>query len=146
MSKRSRKSYQKPESVRELENFANGDSKQKHAGFPDYAFLPRRFKDDTKLGLRKCIQSYINLKGGSSATLPQRKAPNQKERTFTVETANRGNCDITAVYKGQVLLIDILSFSTADPKKYNQPTQNKFFEIYFIARNFSEFKAFFDTL
>jgi len=138
--------YRKPEAVRELERMADAEAKKLHPTCP--AIAPRLFRDDTANALTKCITEYIRLKGAFASRVNNTGIYNQKLRKYVPGTSRKGLPDILGTYKGKSLFIEVKykadRMSESQEKIRDEQTASG--GLYFIARNFTEFKDWFDSL
>src|ERR1035437_3608632 len=102
-----KKSYQKPEAVKELEQLETTAARLKHPSLPEHALAPRKFRDDSSSSLTKCITSYISLKGGFSSRVNNTGIYDQKRKEYRFGTSRRGLPDVIGTYLGKSLFIEI---------------------------------------
>jgi hypothetical protein len=138
----------KSDEVKELEKLAFSEARRKHPTIPIHALAPRIYKDDTANGLTKCIVDYIALKGGFASRLNSTGIYRQDLQKFVYNTQKRGLSDIIAVYKGKSLNIEVKAGK--DRMSEHQLKVKKEIEssggLYFVAKDFSTFKTWFDNL
>ncbi len=138
--------YQKPYSVKELEHLANEEARRKHPTCPHLA--PRTFRDDTSNGLTACIVNYIPLKGGFASRINNQGTFRAKLGRFTPSTSCKGLADVMATYKRLSLHIEI-KIGQDRQSEYQRQVEAEVKRsggYYFIARDFAEFKNWFDQL
>jgi hypothetical protein len=140
--------YKKPEAVRELERIANEAARKKHPSLNPAHLAPRTHRDDTANSLTSCIVTYITLSGGFASRVNNTGIYNQKLRKYIPGTSRKGLPDILATYKSKSLFIEVKigrdKMSEAQEKIRNE--QEKSGGLYFLARNFTDFKFWFDRL
>ena len=143
--KPSKASYQKPEA---LEQLATNAARLKHPTLPEHALAPIKFGDDSSNNLTRCITTYISLKGGFASRVNNGGIYDSKSKKYRPETSRKGLPDVIATYKGLSLFIEVKISNDI------QSTYQKIVKIdqenaggnYFLVRNFTEFKNWFDTL
>jgi hypothetical protein len=140
--------YRKPEAVKELEKLTTDSARLNHPTLPQYAIAPRKYRDDSANGLTVCIVVYISHKGGFASRINNQGTYRAKLGRYTPSTCRKGLADVAATYKGLSLHIEVKI------GRDRQSEQQRHFELevnrsggyYFIARNFTEFKEWFDKL
>jgi hypothetical protein len=140
--------YQKSDAVKALERQATDDARLKHPTLPEYALAPRTFRDDTANGLTTCITHYITLCGGFASRINNQGTYRAKLGRYTLSTSRRGLADVMAVYKGFSLHIEVKIKRDVQSQHQRQVELdvNRSGGYYFIARDFTEFKEWFDSL
>ena len=109
--------YKKPDAIKELEILAMDEARRKH---PDMPFLaPRLYRDDTANGLTRCIVDWIRLHGGQAERINStgryidgtKVIPGTMRkigRSYWIRgSGQRGTADISAVFKGRAVKIEI---------------------------------------
>lgn len=155
--KDTKKRYIKPESVKELESMALGDSKRKYPNFP-YPSKPK-YRDDTSNGLTKCVIDMIRLNGfqaeriNSTGRVLQKSSKaisifdssrNVKSGKWIKGSSTNGTADISATIKGRSVKIEIKCkatgdhYQSADQKKYQKEVERAG-GVYIIVRDFDSF-------
>ena len=144
--KKPRPAYKKPEAVRELEQLADEQARRDHPSMRPEHLAPRKYRDDTANGLTKCINHYLKLKGAFSSRVNNQGV--YRDGRYTRSTARRGLPDILATYKGKSLFIEIKIGKDAmsQHQKQVQQEQQASGGVYYVARNFTDFKQWFDEL
>jgi hypothetical protein len=147
-SKKPKPSYVKPISVKELEQMATDAARLKHPTLPEYALAYRKQNDSTANGLTSCITNYITLCGGFASRISNQGTYRAKFARYTPSTSRKGIADVMATYKGLSLHIEV---KIGRDKQSDHQCQVELDVIksggyYFIARNFTEFKEWFDSL
>jgi hypothetical protein len=137
----------KPNSVKELEQLATSAARLKHPSLPLYALAPRTFRDDTANGLTACITSYISLMGGWASRINSQGTYRAKLGRYTPGTARRGLADIMGTYRATSLHIEVKigQDRQSEAQKLVESEVTRSGGLYYIARNFSEFKDWFDN-
>jgi hypothetical protein len=134
--------------VKELEQLATIAAQKNHPTLPDYALAPRKFRDDTSNGLTKCITEYIRLSGGFASRVNNTGIYNPKLRKYIYSTSRRGLADIIATYKGFPLHIEV-KIGKDRQSYYQRQVETEVTNsggLYYLARNFTEFKEWFDKI
>lgn len=147
--------YKKPDSVKNLENFAFLKL-QETSSFP-YP-VKKKYRDDASNGLTNCIVDCLNLCGffaerinSTGRPLDTRKEVAGVLGTTTIGTvkwikgsSQNGSSDIHAVINGKAISIEVKCRATKDDhqSEAQKNYQNKIEQaggVYFIARDFTEF-------
>jgi hypothetical protein len=147
-SKPSKASYRKPEAVIELEQLATNAARLKHPTLPEHALLPRKYRDDTANFLTNCIVTYVTLNGGFASRINNTGTYRAKLGRYTPGTSRKGLADIMATYKGLSLNIEV-KIGTDIQSEHQRQVEldvNRSGGHYFIARNFTDFRNWFDKL
>lgn len=138
--------YRKPQAVRELEKLADAEAHSQHPTMPHLAL--RRYRDNTANGLTVCIVKYITLKRGFASRINSTGIFRPQLGKYTSGTQKNGIADIISTYKGKSLHIEVKHGrdvqSEAQKKIELEVTRSG--GVYFIARNFTQFKQWFDNL
>jgi hypothetical protein len=139
-------SYIKPQSVKELERLADAEAKKLHPTCP--AIAPRLFRDDTANSLTKCITEYIRLNKGFSSRINSTGVYNQKLRKYIPGTQKKGIADIISTYRGKSLQIEVKIGRDvqSEAQKKIEADVIRAGGLYYLARNFTDFKDWFDSL
>lgn len=145
-NKKRKPSYRKPESIKQLETIAMEEARQRYPNMPHLA--PRTFRDDSANGLTKCIVSYIQLKGGFASRINSTGQYRPELRKYVYGTGRKGLADIMATFKGKSLHIEVKI--GRDRQSEHQVKIQAEVEasggLYYIARNFTDFKIWFDKI
>jgi len=136
-----KKKYQKPETVRQLENkyFIWEYAKKSH--IPEYARIKERYRDDTANGLTKCIIRYLTMQGAFVTRLNSTGIYRNDIKKFVPNTQRKGMPDVYALINGKTLFIEVkigkdrLSDHQINVKKESEANGAN----YIIARNFTDF-------
>jgi biotin-(acetyl-CoA carboxylase) ligase len=140
--------FKKSAAVRELEALANKAARIKYPNTPDYAFAPRKFRDDSANGLTSCIVKYITFRGGFASRINSTGVYNQKLRKYIPGTSRKGLADIMATYKGKSLHIEV-KIGKDRQSEYQMKVEADVMRsggLYFIAKDFDSFKVWFDNI
>jgi len=139
--------YRKPEAVKELEKLATDDARLKHPTLPEYALIVRKFRDDTANSLTSCIVTYITLKGGFASRINNTGMYRAKLGRYTPGTSCKGLADVMATYRGLSFHIEIKigKDKQSDHQKQIELQVNNSGGFYYLARNFTDFKAWLDS-
>ncbi len=140
--------YRKPSSVKELESMAFEKDKQLHPSIDPKYLAPRKYRDDTANGLTKCIVAYIALRGGMASRINSTGIWDQRLKKYRTGTQKKGLADIWATYRGLSLQIEVKigRDRQSEHQKRVQQLQTNAGGFYYVARNFTEFKIWFDQL
>lgn len=144
--KKHRPRYQKPESVKELERLADQAARVKYPTMPEKYFAPRKFRDDTANGLTKCITAYLRLKGTFVSRLNNTGIHDHRTGRYRPGTNRKGLPDIVCTYQGKSIFIEVKTGRDKLSKHQEQirDEQKQSGGLYFIARDFTSFKRWFD--
>lgn len=141
--------YQKPQSVKGLEQLAFDHFHQKHPNFPEYAIPPRSYRDDTANGLTKCIVDFIRFQGGQAERINTTGMPEQRGGRIVWRKANttKGSADISATISGRSVKVEV----KIGPDRQSEAQQRYQVAIeqagglYFIAKDFTSFIEWYDA-
>ena len=138
--------YRKPEAVKELERMADAEARRLHPAMPHLA--PRKFRDDSANSLTGCIVKYITFKGGFASRISNQGTYSLKLRKYIPGTSRRGLPDIMATFRGISLHIEVKHGKDrlSDAQKEIRAEVSKSGGIYYVARDFTSFKQWFDNL
>lgn len=142
------KRYKKSEAIRILERMDNEDAARKHPNIDKRYLAPRLHSDKTANGLTKAITTYITLMGGMASRINTTGVWDQKMNKYRPTTMKRGLADIWATYQGRSLQIEVkigADRQSEDQLKVQQQ-QEEAGGIYYLAKDFSSFKHWFDQL
>ena len=146
--KKACKAYRKPESVKILEALDYASEQLKHPSMPLPYIAKRKFRDDNANGLTNCITHYITLKGGFASRINNTGVYDARLKKYRPGTSKRGLPDIISTYRGKSLHIEVKAGkdiqSEAQRKIESEVKQAG--GAYYIARNFTDFKLWFDNL
>ena len=144
--KKPRAHYRKSEAVRELESMANVEARRLHPTMPHLA--PRIYRDDSANSLTQYITKYITLKGGFASRISNQGTFNRRLGKFIPGMARKGLPDIMATFRGLSLHIEVKHGrdvqSEAQKRIESEVTASG--GLYYVARDFTSFKEWFDTL
>ena len=140
--------YHKPDSVKVLELLATDVARLKHPTLPEHALAPRKFRDESTNGLTLCITTYISLRGGFASRVNNGGIYDAKRKKYRPGTSRKGLPDVLATYRGLSLFIEIKSGKDVQStfQKEVQADQENSGGHYYIARNFTDFKNWFDNI
>jgi len=136
-----KKRYQKPETVKQLEEkyFIFEYAKKSH--IPEYARVKDKFRDDTANGLTKCIIRYLTMQGAFVTRLNSTGIYRNDIQKFVPNTQRKGMPDVFALIDGKTFFIEVKA-----GKDKMSPEQLKIKEeseangaSYIVARNFTDF-------
>lgn len=138
--------YNKSDSVKELEALADAEARRKHPTMPHLA--PRKFRDDTANSLTACITTYLKLKGAFVSRLNNMGVYDTKLRRYRPGTSRKGLPDVVCTYKSKSIFIECKhgrDRMSEHQEKIRQEQEGSG-GLYFVARNFEEFKTWFDNI
>lgn len=155
------KRYTKSPAVKELERMKwEFDTGKFNGDIPNW-IVRDKFRDDTANHLTKCILTYIRIHRGQAERINTMGRPIDNRKTFTdvvgrtrtigsVEWAKgnttKGSADISATIDGQSVKIEVKvgRDRQSDPQRAYQESIEAAGGVYFIARDFTDFKTWFD--
>jgi hypothetical protein len=144
--KKPKPAYRKPEAVKQLERMADAEAHLQHPTCPHLA--PRTFRDDSSNSLTQCVVKYITLKGGFASRLSSQGTFSRKLNKFIPGTQKRGIADIMGTFKSKSLMIEVKhgkdKMSVFQEKVRDE--QQRSGGLWFTAKNFTEFKEWFDNI
>jgi len=149
VKRKSRKApYHKPDAVKELERLAMDEARRKYPNHPAGVLAPRIFRDDSANGLTQCIVKYITLQGGFASRINSTGIYNKKLHKYIPGTQKKGIADVMATFKGLSLHIEVKHGSDrlSDSQKKIQDEVTQSGGLYYVARDFTSFKQWFDNL
>jgi len=146
--KKPRAPYKKPEAVKELERLAFEAACADHPNVPRNVIAPRIFRDDTAGGLSKCVVADITLKGGFATRVNSMGVYRASLKKFTFSGQKKGVGDVIGTYKGLSIQVEIKigRDQQSEHQKKVQQEHEAAGGLYYLARNFTDFKTWFDSL
>jgi len=136
-----KKKYQKPETVKQLEDkyFIWEYAKKSH--IPEYARIKDKFRDDTANGLTKCIIKYLTMQGTFVTRLNSTGIYRNDIQKFVPNTQRKGMPDVFALIDDKTFFIEVKigkdRISEHQLKVKQESEANG--ANYIIARNFTDF-------
>ena len=148
VKKKPRPPYRKPDAVRELERMADAEVQKRYENVEAKYLCPRRFRDDDANSLTACIVKYITLKGGFASRINSTGVYDKRLGKYRTGTQKKGIADVWATYKGLSLQIEIKAGKDrqSDVQRKVEADQTAAGGKYYLARNFTDFKTWFDNL
>lgn len=165
MSGSNKKRYRKPESVKALETLYFEAKKanyvKRNPGINPYFLVGEKFRDNTANGLTKCIIEFIKLSGGQAERINTtgRVLSSKKEveniggairsigsTKWIPGTSTKGSADISATICGRSVKVEVKigkDRQSDDQIAYQHNVENAG-GLYFVARNFDDFLAWFN--
>lgn len=161
--KKPRPAYRKSEAVKALEQLYMTDHRKRYPNMPEYARTCKKYEDRTANGLSRCIIDFIQLNGGQAERIncTGRYIDNSQVFTDVVgrtrsigsgrwipTSGSKGTADISATIRGRSVKIEVKigkDRMSEDQRNYQQKIEAAG-GLYFIARNFTEFKTWFETI
>lgn len=147
-SKPAKAPYRKPEAVKELERLAFQERLKRYPNHPASMMVPVKYRDDSANSLTKCIVKYVTLKGGFASRINSAGVYNQRLRKYVFGTQKRGIADTIGTWRGKSLMIEVKhgrDVQSEDQKEIESEVIRAG-GLYHIAKNFTEFKSWFDSL
>jgi hypothetical protein len=140
--------YRKPETVKVLERMADEAARKKHPGVPEHVLAPRKYRDDSANALTKCIVDYITLSGGFATRINSTGVFDTRLQRYRPGTTKKGIADIMGTCQGISLHIEVKSGNDrqSEAQKKIQSEVELSGGLYYIARNFTDFKLWFDNV
>ena len=149
--------------IAELKALYLANHRQRYPSLPEPARTTPRFTDKTANGLTQCIKTFLNLQGCQCERINTMGRPIDNTKIYTDVLGNSrtignvtwipgsatpGSSDLSAVIKGLAVKIEVKI-----GRDKMSPAQEKYKRaieaaggIYVIARNFTEFKSWFEGL
>jgi hypothetical protein len=143
-----RRIYKKSKSIAELERLANKAAQEKYPDTPPQYLAPRRYRDDSANALTKCIVDYIRFQGGFAARINTQGQYDPRLKKWRHSGQRKGMPDIQATVNGYSLHVEVKinhDRLSDDQLKIKQEIEASG-GFYFVAQNFTEFKAWFDYI
>jgi len=97
--------YQKPNSVKELENAYFEYERRQHPDFP-YP-VKKKFRDDSANGLTKAIQAWFKCHNGFAARVNTTGIYDTKTGKYRLSGATKGVADIVGTYRGRSVSVEV---------------------------------------
>ncbi len=146
--KQPKKRYKKSEAIKILERMEAEHDATKHPTIDKRYLAPRLHSDKTANGLTKAITRYITLRGGMASRINTTGIWDQRLGKYRPTTMKRGLADIWATYQGKSLQIEvkIRADQMSEHQMKVQKQQEQAGGWYYVARDFSSFKEWFDNL
>ena len=140
--------YQKPEAVRELERLADAEARRLHPTLDPRFVAPRKYRDDGANSMTKCVVEYIRLNGGFASRISNQGTYNSKLRKYIPGTSRKGLADVMATFKGLSLHIEVKHGRDvqSEAQKRIESEVIRAGGRYYLARNFTDFKIWFDAI
>lgn len=138
--------YRKPRAVKTLEAMADEAARKRYPNNPHLA--PRKYRDDTANKLTKCIVDYITFCGGFASRVSTTGQYRNDIKKWIPGTVKKGMPDVTGTLKGRSLFIEVKigrDKMSEDQKKVKRQIENSG-GLYFIAKNFTDFKEWLDKI
>lgn len=146
--RKARKTYLKPESVKELEQLMNAKARLDHPSVNPMYLAPRVYRDDTANGLTAAVVAYITLRGGFASRVNNGGTWRKDLGKYTPSGAKRGISDIIATYKGVSLMVEV-KIGRDKMSEFQERVKAEHEQAggrWFTAHNFTEFKLWFDAI
>ncbi len=138
-------------------------NRYKDSSVPDYARFIKKYSDKTANSLTKCIIDWITLNGGHAERVNTMGRPidqtkivanvlGQQQKIGSMKwgfgSGKRGSADIHSIIKGKSVMIEVKigRDKQSEHQKIYQSQVERAGAIYYIARNFSDFVEFYNTL
>ena len=144
--KKPKPSYRKPEAVKQLEELNHADRLKRFPNVPNLAYL--KYRDDTANNLTKCVVKYIELLGGFASRINSTGQYRPELKRFVYGSSKKGIADVMGTLYGKSLNIEVkIGKDKQSEHQINVQHQiERSGGVYYIARNFTEFKQFIDNL
>jgi hypothetical protein len=155
--------YHKSDAVKLLEHLVFEAKRKKYPTIPINHLAPVKYRDDKANALTTCIIDFIRLKGGQAERINTMGRPINRQSTFTdvtgrmrtigrVEwipgTCTKGSADVAATIAGRSVKIEVKvgrDKQSSAQVKYQEDVEVAG-GLYYIARNFTDFKEWIDNL
>jgi hypothetical protein len=163
MEKQKKTPYRKPQAVKDLEAMADRDNERRHPNTPTRYLARAKYRDDTANGLTKCIIDYIRFNGGQAERVNTMGIAKDTRRTVTDVLGHTytvggikwrpsggtvGSADISATIGGRSVKIEVKigRDRLSDEQKEYQKQVEQAGGIYYVARDFASFRAWYQLL
>ena len=147
VKKKPRSPYRKPEAVRLLEQLADDEARRLHPNIAPEHLAPRKFRDDGANQLTACIVQYAKLRGCFASRLNNTGI--YRNGKYTRSTSRRGLPDILITGPAGLSIFVEVKINRDRMSQYQERVQQEQQQaggLYYIARNFTEFKIWFDSI
>ena len=140
--------YRKPDAVKELERLAMDEARRLHPTMKPEHLAPRTYRDDKSNGLTKCITSYLRLKGAFCSRLNNTGIFDKRLNRYRPGTSRKGLPDVVCTWKSKSIFIEIKAGRDrmSEHQERIRDEQNASGGLFYVARNFTDFKNWFDKL
>lgn len=147
VKKKPRLPYKKPDAVKHLEQLLYEDDCRRHPS-TDPRYIARRImRDDTAGGLTQCIVKYVRLQGAFASRLNNTGV--YRGGRYTRSTSRRGLPDILITGRnGRSIFVEVKAGRDrmSQWQKAVRNDQQQAGGLYYLARNFTDFKTWFDGI
>lgn len=140
--------YVKPEAVKELERLADAEARRLHPTMNPDHIAPRLYRDDTANGLTACITAFLKLSGAFVSRLNNSGIYDKRLNKYRPGTNRKGLPDVVCTYQGKSIMIEVKTGRDrmSEHQERIRCEQERSGGLYYVARNFTEFKKWFDDL
>jgi len=140
--------YRKPDAVKHLEQLMYEDDLRRHPSMKPEHMARRKLRDDTANGLTAAIVAYAKLTGAFASRLNTTGIYDAKRKKYRHTTQRRGLPDVLITRNGMSLFIEVKAGRDrmSQWQEAVRDDQQQAGGIYFTARNFTDFKAWYDGL
>ena len=142
--------YCKPDAVKWLESTVYAAKvlryQKDNPGIRTNFLVKQRFRDDTANGLTQCIASYIKLNDGQCERINVLGIFDKKLGRYRPSGSTRGSADLSATIHGRSVRIEIKigRDRQSEYQKIYQAEIERSGGIYYVVKDFSSFKTWFD--
>jgi len=134
--------------ITELKQMYLRDHRQRYPHLPEPARVAPAYNDRTSNSLTKCIIDYLKLKGAFVSRVNNQGVYDKKLQRYRKGMNRRGLPDIIATYNGQSLFIEVKAGrdKLSEHQERIRDEQIQSGGLFCVARNFADFKKWFDEL
>lgn len=139
--------YKKPVAVKQLEQLAF-EFHYRGSSLPAQYRTKFHFRDDSANGLTICVVKYITLCGGFASRINNQGTYHYKLKKYIPGTSKKGLADVMATFRGYSLHLEIKHGrdQQSDAQKRIESEVVRAQGFYYLAKDFTSFKAWFDEL
>jgi len=134
--------------ITELKTLYLEDHRLRFPSLPEPARVAPTYTDKTANGLTKCITAYLKLRGAFVSRLNNGGVFDKRLNRYRPGTNRKGLPDILATYQGNSLMIEVKAGKDrlSEHQERIRGEQEQSGGIYYTARNFADFKTWFDNI
>jgi hypothetical protein len=139
--------YKKSESLKELERLFHEKKKKDHPNMPAHALVFTKFSDDSTNSLTAAVMAYLKVNNAFGARINVTGTYDTKLKRFRHSGSTKGMPDVSGIVKGKFVGLEIKFGNDiqSDRQKVIQMQIEEAGGLYYIAKDFESFKAWFDN-
>lgn len=134
--------------IAELKQLYLKDHRERYPSLPEAARFAPQYSDKTANKLTTCITDYLRLKGAFASRVNNTGVYDAKIKRYRRGMNRRGLPDIIATYQGKSLHIEVKAGrdKLSEHQEKIRDEQQQSGGLFYEARNFTDFKQWFDEL